>query len=277
MGKTYFEVLKRASSFLESSGKEGYAIQYLFLERKGWSKTQWLLNMKEEISPAEEQQIEADLQRLLQDYPPQYLLGYSDFYGRSFKVTEDTLIPRPETEELVALCLKENANEPMTVVDVGTGTGAIALSLKLDRPLWEVLAVDLSEEALAVARHNGRLLNAEVGFVHGNGLGPVQHRTIDVLISNPPYISQEEWGVMDVSVRTYEPHLALLAEDNGMAVYRQLIEEAKGCLAPNGKIYFEIGFQQGAAVKRIIEEAFPEKRIRIEKDLSGHDRMVIAD
>lgn len=277
MGKSYFEVLKRASSFLEESGKEGYAIQFLFLERKGWSKTNWLLHMRDEISAEEEQRIETDLAYLLTDYPPQYLLGYSEFYGRRFCVAEHTLIPRPETEELVEHCLEENGNEELTVVDVGTGTGAIAVSLKAARPAWQVKAVDLSAEAVKVAEKNSEKLGAAVEFFLGNGLAPVKGSEIDILISNPPYISSEEWALMDESVRKYEPHLALLAEENGLAVYRQLIEEAKDCLVPGGKIYFEIGFQQGEAKKKMIQTAFPEKRIRIKKDLSGKDRIVIAD
>lgn len=277
MGKSYFEVLKRASSFLEENGKEGYAIHYLFLERKNWTKTDWLMHMKDEASEEDQRQIAADLEKLMEDQPPQYLLGYSDFYGHRFSVSQDTLIPRPETEELVEHCLTENEQEALTVVDVGTGTGAIAISLKLASPKWQVLAVELSEGALRIAEKNAKKLNAEVVFFLGNGLSPVLDRSIDILISNPPYISAEEWALMDESVKKYEPHMALFAENQGLAIYEQLIEEAKRCLTPSGKIYFEIGFQQGEAVKRLIEAAFPEKRVRIEQDLSGNDRMVIAD
>ncbi|MBL1226472.1 peptide chain release factor N(5)-glutamine methyltransferase [Enterococcus sp. BWR-S5] len=277
MANNYFEVLKRASSFLEENGKEGHAIEYLFLERKGWSKTEWLLHMREEASQEDQKQIAADLEQLMEDHPPQYLLGYSDFYGHHFSVSQATLIPRPETEELVEHCLNENEQESLTVVDVGTGTGAIAVSLKLARPNWQVLAVDLSEEALAVAEKNAADLGADVSFFWGNGLAPVRDRKIDILISNPPYISEEEWELMDDSVKKYEPHMALFAENQGLAIYEQLIREAKECLAPKGKIYFEIGFQQGAIVKQLIEAAFPEKEVRVEQDLSGNDRMVIAD
>jgi release factor glutamine methyltransferase len=120
--QTYREVLSRASSFLEAKGKEGYGIQFLFLERKNWTKTQWVLNMNQEISEADQQQIQADIAALLENIPPHYLLGYADFYDHRFKVTEATLIPRPETEELVALCLQETSkNLPLHVVDVGTG------------------------------------------------------------------------------------------------------------------------------------------------------------
>ncbi|MGC6768909.1 peptide chain release factor N(5)-glutamine methyltransferase [Enterococcus sp. LJL51] len=277
MAKTYFEVLKRASSFLKELGKDDYAPYYLLFERKGWNKTDWLLHMKDEIPDVEEAQIHADLNSLQQDYPPQYLLGYSEFYGHRFVVSEDTLIPRPETEELVEYCLNENLQNKLTVVDVGTGTGAIAISLKLARPDWQITAVDLSKEALAVAAQNSEALAASIELVLGDGLAPVLNKEIDILISNPPYISLTEWQLMDQSVKKYEPKQALFAEDDGLAIYKQLVKEAANCLKPAGKIYFEIGFQQGAAVKALIQEKFPNKQVRVEKDLSGNDRMVIAE
>lgn len=273
--QTYREVLSRASSFLEAKGKEGYGIQFLFLERKNWTKTQWVLNMNQEISEADQQQIQADMAALLENIPPHYLLGYADFYDHRFKVTEATLIPRPETEELVALCLQETSkNLPLHVVDVGTGTGAIALSLKAKRPQWQVDAVDISPEALEVAKENGERLAIAVTFILGDGLKPLLNETIDVLISNPPYISQNEWDLMDESVRTYEPKLALFADNKGLAVYEQLAEEAAICLKTEGKIFLEIGFQQGEAVRQIFQKKFPQKKIEIRKDLSGKDRMI---
>lgn len=277
MAKRYFEVLNWASSFLEAQGKEGYAIRYVFLERKGWDKTQWLLHMQEEMPKEEEEQLKTDLAQLLTDYPAQYLLGQAEFYGHSFIVNEHTLIPRPETEELVERCLKANPDTPLTVVDVGTGTGAIAISLKLARPNWRVIAIDLSEKALTVAKQNAKVLGADIEFYHGNGLQPVASEKIDLLISNPPYISEQEWYLMDASVRTYEPKTALFAENNGLALYQQLIHESQTMLKADGKIYFEIGFQQGAALQKLLSAAYPQKTIKIEKDLSGNDRLAIAE
>lgn len=276
MGNRYFEVLERASSFLEKQGKEGYSILFVFLERKGWSKTDWLLHLKEEMSETEQQLVQADLKRLAENYPPQYLLGYSDFYDHRFLVTENTLIPRPETEELVDRCIKENSDQRLTVVDVGTGTGAIAISLKLARPNWQVSAIDISEEALVVAKKNAQELIADISFILGDGLKPVQNESIDILISNPPYISNAEWELMDESVRTFEPKTALFAENDGLAIYQQLAEEAKNCLKSTGKIYLEIGFQQGKVVQALFQHAFPKHNVQILKDLSGNDRMVIV-
>jgi release factor glutamine methyltransferase len=275
MGKTYREVLSRASSFLETEGLEGYAIQYLFLARKNWQKLDWLLHMDQPIPLEDVEQIEADLQQLLQHRPPQYLLGYEEFYGRRFKVTEDTLIPRPETEELVALCLNQtDDNANLRVVDIGTGTGAIAISLKLERPQWQVSAIDLSEAALTVAKENANQLGAAITFYQGDTLAPVNQQTWDVIVSNPPYISEQEWALMDPSVRRFEPQLALFAEENGLAMYRKIAQQAREILAPNGKVFVEIGFQQGQAVQQIFAGAFPEKNSQVVKDLAGKDRIV---
>ncbi|MGK0550715.1 peptide chain release factor N(5)-glutamine methyltransferase [Enterococcus faecalis] len=277
MGNSYFEVLQRASSFLEAKGKEGYSIQYLLLERKGWDKTQWLLHLHEPMPVIEEQQVAQDVERLVQDYPPQYILGFSEFYGHRFQVNEHTLIPRPETEELVQQCLVENDTAPRTVVDVGTGTGAIAISLKLARPQWRVIAIDISADTLKVAQHNAQALAADIELLQSDGLQALRAVAIDVLISNPPYISSKEWELMDPSVRLYEPKKALFAENQGLSMYQQLVTESQSFLKPAGKIYFEIGYQQGAAVKEILAQSYPDKQLRIQQDLSGRDRIVIAD
>lgn len=274
MAKTYFEVLNRASSFLESNGKEGYSILFVFLQRKNWTKTDWLLHMHEEITVSEQKQIETDLAALENNYPPQYLLGYGEFYGHRFFVNQHTLIPRPETEELVQLCLAENDETSKVVVDVGTGSGAIAVSLKIARPQWSIKAVDISQDTLQMAKKNATNLKAEITFLLGNGLQPIGSEKIDLLISNPPYISDSEWELMDESVRTFEPKIALFAEENGLALYHQLANEAKKCLKKDGKIYLEIGFSQGESVKKIFSDAFPHKKVSILKDLSGNDRII---
>lgn len=277
MGKTtYREVLSRASSFLESKTIEGYSIQFLFLERKKWSKTDWLIHMNDPITPKDQKMIDQDMALLLKHLPPQYILGYADFYGHRLKVTKDTLIPRPETEELVQLCLDETSDERLDVVDIGTGTGAIAISLKAKRSSWNVSAVDLSEQALAVAKENAIQESVDICFYHGDTLAPVSAEKFDIIISNPPYISIAEWDLMDESVRTYEPKMALFAEDQGLAIYKKIAKEAKDLLKSKGKIFLEIGFTQGAAVKRIFEDVFPDKKVRIRKDLFGNERMIIV-
>lgn len=275
MVKTYVEVLSGASSFLEAAGKEGYAIEYLFLARKNWDKTQWLLHMREEISAEEELLIEKDMADLMKNIPPQYLLGYEYFFEHRFKVTKDTLIPRPETEELVALCLSMNDQQGKKVVDIGTGTGAIAVSLKLNRPKWQVTAVDISKEALIVAEENAESLQTEIVFKQSDVLSAITEKQ-DIIISNPPYISEEEWDLMDESVRTYEPKTALFAENKGLAIYQKIALESRSILTPEGMIFLEIGFQQGHVVQDIFQQAFPDKAVTIHQDMSKNDRMIVV-
>lgn len=280
MGKnSYREVLARASSFLEQNQLEGHMIEYVFLQRKHWNKTDYLLHMHEPITAEDQKQIDEDMANLLAHYPPQYLIGSEVFLDYRFKVTPDTLIPRPETEELVEKCLKltqKQANQALKVVDVGTGTGAIAISLKDKRPTWQVSAVDLSSAALEVAQENAQQIGVALEFILSDCLDEVVG-PIDVLISNPPYISKDEYELMDVSVREFEPKMALFAENNGLAIYEKLAKQAQSKLAKDGKIFLEIGFMQGSAVKELFRAAFPKKQVSIHQDLFGNDRMIVVE
>ncbi|WP_171301505.1 peptide chain release factor N(5)-glutamine methyltransferase [Enterococcus cecorum] len=280
MGKnSYREVLARASSFLEQNQLEGHMIEYVFLQRKHWNKTDYLLHMHEPITAEDQKQIDEDMAKLLAHYPPQYLIGNEVFLDYRLKVTPDTLIPRPETEELVEKCLKltqKQANQALKVVDVGTGTGAIAISLKDKRPTWQVSAVDLSSAALEVAQENAQQIGVALEFILSDCLDEVVG-PIDVLISNPPYISKDEYELMDVSVREFEPKMALFAENNGLAIYEKLAKQAQSKLAKDGKIFLEIGFMQGSAVKELFRAAFPKKQVSIHQDLFGNDRMIVVE
>ncbi|MFW7431703.1 peptide chain release factor N(5)-glutamine methyltransferase [Vagococcus carniphilus] len=272
---TYFEVLKWASSFLEERNLEPTLAEYLILERKEWTKTDLLLNFKKEVPQEELTAFESDLNQIARHVPVQYLIGSCEFYGHRFLVNEHTLIPRPETEELVELILKENLNESKQIVDIGVGTGAISLSLKRERPNWQVMGFDISKEALEVARENAKKLKQEVTFLESDVLsGYHLSKKIDILVSNPPYISIDEWEEMDVSVRENEPKEALFAEDNGLAIYKKIAKEARDYLAVDGKIYLEIGYLQGKAVAAIFQASFPEKEVQVIKDMNGQDRII---
>ena len=280
MGKnSYREVLARASSFLEQNQLEGHMIEYVFLQRKHWNKTDYLLHMHEPITAEDQKQIDEDMAKLLAHYPPQYLIGSEAFLDYRFKVTPDTLIPRPETEELVEKCLKltqKQANQALKVVDVGTGTGAIAISLKDKRPAWQMTAVDLSAAALEVAKENAQEIGVQVDFILSDCLTEISG-PMDLIISNPPYISLDEYDLMDESVRQFEPKMALFAENNGLAIYEKLAQQAQSKLAKDGKIFLEIGFMQGPAVKELFQAAFPKKQVSIHQDLFGNDRMIVVE
>lgn len=272
---SYREALQRASSLLGAKGLEPESMLYVFLRRKQWDTTQWLLHFSEEIPPADQAQLAADLEGLLAFRPAQYLLGYEEFCGHRFKVTEATLIPRPETEELVLAAIASfPPDRAVRVADIGTGTGAIGLSVKLARPQWQVALTDLSQVALAVAKENAELLGAQVAFYQGDTLEALPPGDVDLLLSNPPYISVAEWDLMDESVRRYEPKTALFAEDEGLAIYRKLAQQAPERLTKDGQVFLEIGFAQGKAVQEMFQSAFPEKEVAILKDLAGQDRIV---
>ncbi|MGF2190602.1 peptide chain release factor N(5)-glutamine methyltransferase [Vagococcus fluvialis] len=273
--KTYFEVLKWASSFLENNHQEAYIAEYLLLEKNGWTKTDLLMNFKKQMPLAEYNAYKTDLEKVTLHIPVQYLIGSTEFYGRRFKVNEHTLIPRPETEELVELILKDNHQENLEVVDIGTGTGIIALSLSLENPTWKVTGLDISKEALKIATKNNQALEGQVHFLESDVLSKFpKNKKIDILVSNPPYISYDEWEEMDESVREYEPKQALFAENNGLAIYEKIAKESTTVLSETGRIYLEIGYLQGESVSQIFKEAYPTKSVRVIKDLNGQDRII---
>lgn len=272
---TYREVLKWASSFLETCKREPIAAEILLRDRLNWSKTDIMMHLNDEIPSDTKHQLLQDVSNHGSGIPVQQILGYGWFYDRKFKVTKDTLIPRPETEEIVDIFLNEiTAEQKLSVLDIGTGTGIIGITIKKERPLFDVTATDLSAKALKIAQENAAELNAEVRFLEGDLTAPVKAETFDVIISNPPYISNDEVGYMDESVLHYEPHLALFAENNGLAIYQRLAKEIPAILNPGGEIFLEIGFKQGKTVQEIFQQAFPTAKVTIEKDMSGNDRLI---
>ena len=172
------------------------------------------------------------------------------------------------------MILKENEVENLKVLDVGTGTGAIGLSLKKARPSWQVTLADISTDALALANTNAEANNLSVDFVQSDVFSSV-NGSFDIIVSNPPYIAYDEQDLMDESVIKYEPDLALYATESGLAIYNRLAANSEQFLSQGGKIYLEIGFNQGQAVKNLFQKSFPKKEIRILPDLAGLDRMVV--
>lgn len=275
---TYREVLKWASSFLENSGKEGVAAEKLLMERQNWNRTDFVLHLNKEMPKEVKRQLIDDIAEHGTGRPVQHILGYEWFYGFKLKVTKDTLIPRPETEELVEHFLKNTKETTaLRILDIGTGSGAIAIAIKKKRPQYEVTATDVSSKALAIAKENAVTNEADIRFLKGDLTEPVKQEQFDVILSNPPYIAEEEREVMDQSVIDYEPSVALFAENSGLKMYERLAEEVKPLLSPNGKIFLEIGYRQGKAVKQLFERAFPEAEVLKETDLSGHDRLIIVN
>lgn len=207
--------------------------------------------------------------------PIQYVIGNVDFYGNIFKVNENVLIPRFETEELVEKTieiLKEKFDSNLDIVDLGTGTGCIAITLKKYLNA-NIDAVDISDKALELAKENALNNDAQVNFYLGDMLEPL-NKKYDCIISNPPYIAYDE-EIMDI-VKNNEPHLALYADNNGLYFYEKILKEAKEYLKDKNLIAFEIGQTQGEQIKEIAKTYFPNSLIKIEKDMAGLDRFVFV-
>lgn len=213
------------------------------------------------------------LERLEQGEPIQYIVGNVDFYHSNFKITKDVLIPRFETEELVDKTInyiKMYLKEPLNIVDLGTGSGCIAISIKKEIDC-NMDAVDISKQALKIARMNAKENNVDINFYCGSFLEPL-NKKYDVIISNPPYISYDE-EIMDV-VKNNEPALALYAANNGLACYEEILKNISKYLNDKSIIAFEIGYKQSDSIKNIVQNYLPNARISIEKDLQGKDRFI---
>lgn len=251
-------------------------IRYFFydiLEKiTGFSRTQLMANVDIELSENQTADAENFVERLKNNEPIQYVLGETEFYGLKFKVTPSVLIPRPETEELIDLPPNPLNGE---LLDIGTGSGCIAISFKKKFPDLNVSAMDVSPEALKVAKENAILNGVEINFIQAdilnlNTLG----KKYDVIVSNPPYIPESDKKEMELNVLDYEPSLALFVPDyDALVFYRKIAELGRTYLNRDGKLYFEIHHQQAENIKKLLA-SYGYTDIQIKKDISGNDRMV---
>jgi release factor glutamine methyltransferase len=239
----------------------------------------WLLTHGEEEF-ADEAAIHYNelIARRLRGEPIQHITGKAEFYGLPFRVTPAVLIPRPETEHLVEKVLQLVAGHPRPrIVDVGTGSGAIAVALAHHLPQAQITAIDLSEPAQSLARENAAIneVSGRIRFLHGDLLTPVAAEQFDCIVSNPPYVPESDRASLSVEVRDHEPALALFAGSDGLAVYRRLIPAAFAALAPGGFIALEIGAGQSAAIRELLAAA-GFRQIGFTPDLQNIPRVATA-
>ncbi|MDK3836308.1 peptide chain release factor N(5)-glutamine methyltransferase [Staphylococcus pseudintermedius] len=270
----YKEWRQQAEQQMVVKGYEPNAIQWFMMDTLQWSRTSLILNEMTPMAESTLKQLNDGLSQLLTGMPVQYVVGQSEFYGRQFKVNSDVLIPRPETEEVVHYFLTQLAAAKV-VADIGVGSGAIAITLKAERPELRVIATDISFQALAVARENAQRLQRDITFLQGNALQPLidQDVRLDGLISNPPYIGEHERTLMDNSVIQYEPHVALFAAQEGYQVFAAILRDLPHVMQDGAPVVFEIGFQQGAQLTRMMQQLYPHITPEVINDINGHARI----
>ncbi|RIW36145.1 peptide chain release factor N(5)-glutamine methyltransferase [Bacillus salacetis] len=280
---TVFEALKWASSFLIENKRDENAGELLMKHLLKMDRSQLLANQRLVLKDQEKLEFVRGITDHIQGTPIQHIIGSEEFYGRQFLVNGDVLIPRPETEELVYHTLEKirvhfGAAERLELADIGTGSGAIAVSLKAEKPELSVCAVDISGEALDVARQNAEVLGAEVVFIEGDLLEPLISRgmKVDVLVSNPPYIPLGDLPSLSEVVKDHEPHSALFGGESGLEFYQRFMEELPLVMKDRFLVGFEIGAGQGEAVAGMLRGAFPDTHTEIIPDINGKDRMVFC-
>ena len=270
------QIFKDFEEKLIVQGEEAESLSFVYRSLKNLSFTDFVFALQQEVTEEEKQFVEEIYKKLAAHIPAQYIIGHAEFSGMQLKVDERVLIPRPETEELVELILAENPKENLKVLDIGTGSGAIALALAKNRPDWSVTAADISQDALDLSLENAYAQNLNLSFIKSDCFSEISSK-YDIIVSNPPYISRDDQEEVGLNVFHSEPHLALFADEDGLAIYRRIAEDSKDYLNDGGKIYLEIGYKQGQSVPALFTENFPEKRVRTLKDQFGQDRMVVID
>ena len=270
------QMFKDFEEKLIAQGEEAESLSFVYRSLKNLSFTDFVFALQQEVTEEEKEFVEEIYTKLANHIPAQYIIGHAEFLGMQLKVDERVLIPRPETEELVELILAENPETNLSVLDIGTGSGAIALALSKNRPAWSVTAADISQEALNLASENAKNQKLNIFFKKSDCFSEISSK-YDIIVSNPPYISRVDEAEVGLNVLHSEPHLALFADEDGLAIYCRIAEEAKDYLNDGGKIYLEIGYKQGFSVPTLFKENLPDKRVRTLKDQFGQDRMVVVD
>ncbi|GLO67681.1 protein-(glutamine-N5) methyltransferase, release factor-specific [Oceanobacillus sp. E9] len=283
MNDKCYEVLQRASLFLEKAGREPKVAEILLLHHLQITKEKLLMRWRDSIDKNTIEAFEKDIFTHVETgVPVQHLTKVEHFYGREFEVNQHVLIPRPETEELVQQVIQQahTMDKPLTIVDVGTGSGVIAITLALELAGSRVFATDISDKALSVAKRNAQALQAEVTFLEGNFLEPFLglNQTADIVVSNPPYIPSSKSEELQDTVKNFDPELALFAENNGLAAYHAILRQMQTMkLSEQSILAFEIGFDQSAAITNMIRQNLPSREVCTIKDINEKDRILLAN
>ncbi|QLY40276.1 peptide chain release factor N(5)-glutamine methyltransferase [Hujiaoplasma nucleasis] len=276
---TYKQVLQDAKKQTRKVNKETSATELLMLHFSKLEPTDLYLKYDEPMPQESQDEFYKALSLYLDhNKPVQQIIGYVYFYGYKFKVTDQALIPRFETEELVAnvLMLYDEyfSNRQVSLVDIGTGSGCLAISLAKEEAHFKVSATDISHEALALAKENADLLNADIDFYQGDMIDPVKNQKFDILVSNPPYIPTIEQ--VDPLILDNEPHLALFGGEDGLKFYKQIINDSKTILKDKAMMAFEHAYDKAEEINKLVKETYPQAEVFTLKDMQGLDRMTFV-
>lgn len=271
------EMISFANIQIQNTEKELEAIKFLMCERLNMSQSTLYINYDQKIEPKLEKKLLKEIKLYIKkDVPIQYILGYTYFYGLKIGVNKHVLIPRFETEELVEKALEYIPLEAQfKIIDVGTGSGAIALAIKNNRKNCSIVGVDIVKKTLKQARKNAVDLNLEVSFEESDVLSWAKDNfnTFDVIISNPPYIDIA--NPADQIVHQNEPHIALYTEDRGLRIYKRILDSSTEVLKEKGMILFEIPYDKAEDLKAYANQKLPTKEVMILKDMQKKDRIMV--
>lgn len=276
MPHTIQQSLNHAKSKLKDAGIDTYSLdaEVLLAHVLDLNRLDMIIQKNEEITSVQQAEFDILVSRRAQNEPIAYIVGHKEFWGVEFKVTKDTLIPRPDTETLIECVLKEfsDKNAALKILDLGTGTGCIALTLLHEYKNANAILVDISGGALAVAQHNSKhiCVSERASFIKSDWFSALPQSTFDIIVSNPPYIARDENLMKDVL--DYEPHSALFADNKGLDEYKKILSSCKNFMHERSMIFFEIGSTQAQEISALASEyGFTVQKIA--KDLSGMDRV----
>ncbi len=272
------QALRRGSRMLAGAGSEeaGLEAELLLAHALNTDRCHLYQRLRDELPCDAERAFDALLQRRLAHEPTPYILGRKEFYGLEFEITPAAIIPRPETETLVELVIdRVRAGGLARVADVGVGCGAIAVTLASELPEAQVIATDVSPDALALARRNAERhgLGRRIRFHQGDLLEPL-HAPVDVIAANLPYVRSGDLEAAPPEIRQHEPRLGLDGGPDGLRLIGRLLRDAAPHLKPGGALFAEIGEEQGEAACKLAQQSFPKARIEVKRDLSGQDRVL---
>lgn len=273
-GQTYFAVQRWAKEQLAGTDVDLASPQFLLQMHHGWDATHLLLHNRDQMPHDEQAWFYQAVRRLLGHEPAQYIAGQAPFYGRTFTVTPDVLIPEAETAELVDWVLTTVPDRPLSVLDLGTGSGVIGITLALERLHWRVTLSDISPAALAVAQQNARHFGLDLPVVESDLFAGMADQRFDLIVTNPPYIDPAATGLMDTAVLKYEPDLALFADEAGLGFYHRLFTQAGNHLTRTGQLFGETGFDQERSIQDLLHRCDRQAQIETRHDVADKMRMI---